>query len=131
MHHIAPGKCSLEFLDERLCEREEGLGLGVPIDHATVAGIDRAHAAASVQQLSDDRAALLTTMKTVIDRAIDYHYKKPFAMLELGFLMRKGVDVGYDAIRSGAMSTIERSIAESDEQALAELAAFLSKRVLR
>lgn len=125
------GASVLEFLDERLCERVEGPGLGVPIDHATVAGIDRARAAADVQKLSDDRAALLVTMQTVIDRAIEYHYKKPFAMLELGFLMRKGVDVGYDAIRGGAMSTIERSIAESDEQALGELAAFLSRRVLR
>jgi hypothetical protein len=124
------GSVVLEFIDQRLCQRAEGPGLGIPIDPSMVDGIERANVAARESRLASDRASLLTTMKGVIDRSIDYHYKQPFAMLELGFLLRKGVDVGYDAIRSGAMSTIEKSITEADEATLADLAAFLSRRVL-
>lgn len=125
------GAVVLTFIDERLCERPGGLGLGVPLDPSIAAGIDRAVMLAATQQLTSDRVALLATVQQVIDRAIDFHYKKPFSMLDLGFILRKGVDVGYDTIRSGAMSTMEKTVNEADEAELADLAQFFARRVVR
>lgn len=121
----------LALLDDRLVERSAGPGLGVPLETSMVLGIERAVAAAEARALADERRELLGTMQSVIDRAIEYHYQKPFAVLELGFLVRKAVDTGYGAIRSGAHSTIEKAISEADEAPLGDLAAFLSRRVHR
>lgn len=121
----------LALLDERLVDRVNGPGLGVPLDPAMVTGIERAVAAAEARALADERRELLGTMQSVIDRAIEYHYQKPFAVLELGFLVRKAVDAGYGAIRSGAHSTIDKAIADADETQLGDLAAFLGRRVHR
>lgn len=121
----------LALMDARLIEREAGPGLGVIIEASTVAGIDRAMAAAEAKALADERRELLGTMQSVIDRSIDDHYRAPFALLDLGFLVRKAVDTGYGAIRSGAHSTIEKAITEAEEPQLAELAYFLGRRVHR
>ena len=82
-------------------------------------------------ELSAHRAAFHETMRAVIDRAIDGHYRAPFALLDLGFILKKAVAMGDDAIRGGAMRTISTAIQEADEATLAHLAKFLEVRVLR
>lgn len=118
-------------LDARLIERPVGPGIGVPLEPSMLAGIERAAAAAEARELANERRELLETMIAVIDTSLEHHYQQPFAVLDLGFLVRKAVDTGYGVIRSGSHSTIEKAIMDADEPQLADLSAFLSRRVHR
>lgn len=118
-------------VDARIVERSSGHGIGVPLEPSMILGIERAVAAAEAKALADERRALMETMVAVIDTSLEHHYQQPFAVLELGFLVRKAVDTGYGVIRSGSHSTIEKAITDADEAGLADLAHFLARRVHR
>lgn len=47
-------------------------------------------------------------MSEFVDIALDYMFKKPIDLLKLGFIARKGADIGYSSIRSLAHSTIRK-----------------------
>ena len=49
-------------------------------------------------------------MNEFIDTALDYMYKKPLELMKLGFIVRKGADLGYTSIRSLAHSTTRKLI---------------------
>lgn len=47
-------------------------------------------------------------MNEFVDISLDYMFTKPVALLKLGFIARKGVDLGYTSIRSLAHSTVRK-----------------------
>lgn len=49
-------------------------------------------------------------MNEFVDTALDYMYKKPLDLMKLGFIVRKGADLGYSSIRSLAHSTTRKLI---------------------
>lgn len=52
--------------------------------------------------------AQVEIMTEFVDIALDYMFKKPIDLLKLGFIARKGADLGYSSIRSLAHSTIRK-----------------------
>lgn len=121
----------LAYLDDRASRFHDRPGLAAPIDEEAAHGIETALASLESSDLDARRHVLKSTMRRVIVRAMEYHYQKPFALLDLGFLTRKAVDVGYDTISRGAVSTIESAISEAEEQQLRELTQFLARRLRR
>lgn len=47
-------------------------------------------------------------MNELIDISLDYMFKRPTDLVKLGFIARKGVDIGYSTIRSVAHSTTRK-----------------------
>jgi len=121
----------LGYLDERASQFEDQPGLSAPIDDETARGIELALESITSEDLEARRLVLKATMRSVVGRAMEYHYQKPFALLELGFLTRKAVDLGYDTISTGAVSTIESAIDDSGEDELRDLTQFLARRLAR
>lgn len=120
----------LAYIDERSAPYHGDHGLGVPIETATADGIRTAQGSLESEDLASRRAVLKSTMHGVIERAMEYHYQKPFAMLDMGFLTRKAVDVGYDTILRGSRSTIETAIDDAGPAQLGELTTFLARRLV-
>lgn len=56
----------------------------------------------------DNPDAQADVMNELVDIALDYLLKRPTDLIKLGFLARKGVDIGYSSIRSVAHSTIRK-----------------------
>lgn len=121
----------LAYLDERASRYHDGPGLSAPIGDDAARGIESAVAALSSDDLAARRQLLKATMHTVIERAMEYHYQKPFSLLELGFLTRKAVDVGYDTITRGSISTINSALDDAEEPQLRELTEFLARRLMK
>lgn len=56
----------------------------------------------------ENAAVQADVMNEFVDISLDYMFKKPVALLKLGFIARKGVDIGHSTIQSLAHSTVAK-----------------------
>jgi len=75
-----------------------------------------------------EREPLVRAMHGVVDDSLDYLFDAAFAVIPVGPLMRRAVDAGSHAIRSGGKSSSGRAIRKASDAELKDLAAFLGRR---
>jgi hypothetical protein len=75
-----------------------------------------------------EREPLVRAMDGVVDDSLDYLFDAAFAVIPVGPLMRRAVDAGGSAIRSGGKSSSARAIRKASDGELKDLAAFLVRR---
>ncbi len=56
----------------------------------------------------DNVDAQIEVMNEFIDVALDYMFSRPTSMIKLGFIARKGVDLGHSSIRSLSHTTVRK-----------------------
>lgn len=75
-----------------------------------------------------EREALIRAMDGVVDDSLNYLFDAAFLVIPVGPLMRRAVEAGGSAIRSGGKSSSARSIRKASDAELKDLAAFLVRR---
>lgn len=97
----------LAFVEERRLNLDGTPYISFPLTPHFTTRFEALHEA-TMSGSRDNIEEQVAVMNEFVDISLDYMMKKPIDMLKLGFIARKGADLGYSSVRSLAHSTVRK-----------------------
>lgn len=94
-------------------------------------GFARVIEAKHAGRVESERKTLMHTMLAFVDEALAHYLTGPFSQLELGFLVRKALDVGHASIRAAARTAIQHALGDDGDSDVNHLVGFFDAAIVR
>lgn len=95
------------FVEERRLYLDDKPYVSFPLSEGFTTRYEALHEATMSGNRSNVDEQIIV-MCEFIDASLDYMFKRPIDLMQLGFIARKGADLGYASIRSLAHSTVRK-----------------------
>lgn len=95
------------FVEERRVYLNDAPHVSFPLPEAFTTRFEALHEA-TMSGSRENVDEQIIVMCEFIDISLDYMFKRPTELMQLGFIARKAVDIGYSSVRSMSHSTVRK-----------------------